>query len=145
MGLLIDTGAAEILTAGYAQYLAYRKVAKNITIDTLTTRAASIRFSAGEPLQSLDSIDIKTPISTVQFHIVKAMTPFLLCIKDLDHLKVYYNNTKNLLVRNEPPLTKTNAFSQPPNYVIYTADLDILLLDNYIKPYYAQATIRIPK
>ncbi|EED22642.1 conserved hypothetical protein [Talaromyces stipitatus ATCC 10500] len=105
MGLLIDTGAAEISTAGYAQYLAYRKVAKNITIDTSTTGAASIRFGAGEPLQSLGSIDIKTPIGTVRFHIVEAMTPFLLCIKDLDRLKVYYDNTKDLLVRDEPYMT----------------------------------------
>jgi hypothetical protein len=105
MGLLIDTGAAEVSTAGYAQYLAYRKAAKGVTIDTSTAGAASIRFGAGEPLQSLGSIDIETPIGTVRFHVVEAMTPFLLSIKDLDRLKVYYDNTKDLLVRHEPYLT----------------------------------------
>ncbi|EEA24070.1 conserved hypothetical protein [Talaromyces marneffei ATCC 18224] len=105
VGLLIDTGAAEVSTAGYAQYLAYRKVAKNTTIDTSTAGAASIRFGAGEPLQSLGSIDVKTPIGTVRFHVVEAMTPFLLCIKDLDHLKIYYDNTKDLLIRHEPYMT----------------------------------------
>jgi hypothetical protein len=105
MGLLIDTGAAAVSTAGYAQYLAYRKVARGIIIDTSTAGAASIRFGAGEPLQSLGSIDMETPIGNVRFHIVEAMTPFLLSIKDLDRLKVYYDNTKDLLVRHEPYMT----------------------------------------
>jgi hypothetical protein len=33
------------------------------------------------------------------------MTPFLLSIKDLDRLKVYYDNTKDLLIRHEPYMT----------------------------------------
>jgi hypothetical protein len=50
IGLLINTGAAAVSTAGYAQYLTYRKVARGIIIDTSTAGAASIRFGAGEPL-----------------------------------------------------------------------------------------------
>ncbi|EED12045.1 hypothetical protein TSTA_001170 [Talaromyces stipitatus ATCC 10500] len=59
------------------------------------------------------------------------MTPFLFSIKDLDRLKIYYNNMKDLLIRSKPYLTA------PINYVDYTATLDILLSDDYIKPYNA--------
>jgi hypothetical protein len=105
VGLLIDTGAVEVLTAGYAQYLAYWKVAKNVIIDTSTAGAANIRFGAGELLKSLGLIDVKTPIGTVWFHVVEAMTSFLFCIKDLDQLKVYYDNTKDLFIRHKLYMT----------------------------------------
>ncbi|EED20730.1 conserved hypothetical protein [Talaromyces stipitatus ATCC 10500] len=105
IGLLIDTGAAAFSTAGYAQYLAFRKVAKNCTMDTSTAGSVTIRFGAGNALQSLGSIDIETPVGNVRFHIIEAMTPFLFSIKDLDRLKVYYDNTKDLLIRSEPYLT----------------------------------------
>jgi hypothetical protein len=115
IGLLIDTGAAEILITRYTQYLTYRKVAKNVIINTLTARAANIRFGAGKPLKSLGSIDIKTLIGTIQFYVVEATTSFLLCIKDLNQLKVYYNNMKDLFICYEPYMTApvVQRFSHP--------------------------------
>jgi hypothetical protein len=38
-------------------------------------------------------------IGPVEFHIVEADTPFLMCLKDMDDLKVYFNNLKNVLIR----------------------------------------------
>jgi hypothetical protein len=98
VGILIDTGAAEHSTAGYPQYLAYRKTAKNGVLDTSTAGQASIRFGPGESIKSIGSIDVPTPIGTIQFHILEVMTPFLLSIKDMDRLGIYFNNTKNILV-----------------------------------------------
>jgi hypothetical protein len=105
VGVLIDTGAAEVSTAGYAQYLAYRRVAKGAIIDLSTTGQASIRFGAGDPLDSIGSIDVETPVGNIQFHIVEAMTPFLLSLKDMDQLGVYFDNTKNMLIRKDPYMT----------------------------------------
>jgi hypothetical protein len=105
VGVLIDTGAAEVSTAGYAQYLAYRKVAKGVTLDLSTAGQANIRFGAGNPIESISTIDIETPVGNIQFHVVKAMTPFLLSLKDMDQLGVYFNNTKNVLVSPEPHMT----------------------------------------
>ncbi|EED23158.1 hypothetical protein TSTA_066110 [Talaromyces stipitatus ATCC 10500] len=74
-------------------------------MDTSTAGSITIRFGAGNALQSLGSIDIETPVGNVRFYIIEAMTPFLFSIKDLDRLKVYYDNTKDLLICSEPYLT----------------------------------------
>ena len=39
-----------------------------------------------------------TPISTIEFHITETNTLFLLSLVDIDALKVYLNNLKNVLV-----------------------------------------------
>ena len=41
---------------------------------------------------------VKTLISLVNFHIVKADTPFLLYLTDIDRLQVYYNNVTDTLI-----------------------------------------------
>ena len=41
---------------------------------------------------------VKTLIGLVDFHIVKADTPFLLCLIDIDRLQVYYNNVTDTLI-----------------------------------------------
>jgi len=47
---------------------------------------------------SISSIIVNIPVSNVKFYIIKADTPFLLYLADIDILKVYYNNLKNILV-----------------------------------------------
>jgi hypothetical protein len=60
-------------------------------------RAINIQFGIG--LAALiRSIIIKTLISLVDFYIIKANTPFLLCLIDIDKLQVYYNNITNTLI-----------------------------------------------
>ena len=39
-----------------------------------------------------------TPISTIEFYITETDTPFLLSLANIDALKVYLNNLKNILV-----------------------------------------------
>ena len=39
-----------------------------------------------------------TPISTIEFHITETDTLFLLSLVDINALKVYLNNLKNVLV-----------------------------------------------
>ncbi|EED20885.1 hypothetical protein TSTA_081180 [Talaromyces stipitatus ATCC 10500] len=131
IGLLIDTGAATFSTAGYAQYLAYRKVARGCIMDTSTAGSVTIRFGAGEALQSLGLIDLDTPIGNVRFHIVEAMTLFLLSIKDLDRLKVYYDNTKDLLVRHELYLTApvVRRFGHP--FLIWDYSLALYITQSF--------------
>lgn len=97
-GILIDSGAAEWSTAGYGQFLAYKSAAKGVILDTSTAGTAGIKFGACEPLRSIGSVDVRTPIGDIRFHVVEAMTPFLLSLKDLDRLHVYFDNTRNLLI-----------------------------------------------
>jgi len=93
---MIDIRALKRLIVGYGQYLIYRKT-YNTIIDTLKAGAINVQFSIGFT-SSISSVTVNTPIGNVKFHIIKANTPFLLCLVDIDILKVYYNNLKNVLV-----------------------------------------------
>jgi len=85
-GVIIDIGASKKSTIGYGQYLAYRTTANNnMDINTMQTRAVNVQFGIG--LTALIRlIAVKTLIGLVNFYIVKADTPFLLCLADMDRL-----------------------------------------------------------
>ena len=84
-GIMIDTGASKKSTAGYGQYLAYKATNDNADIDTTQTGAVNVQFGIGSTA-SIGSVKVKTPIGLVDFHVVKADTPFLLCLADMDRL-----------------------------------------------------------
>ena len=83
---MIDTGASKKSTVGYGQYLAYKAtINKNADINTTQTRAVNVQFGIG--LTALIRlVTVKTLIGLVDFHVVKADTPFLLCLTDIDRL-----------------------------------------------------------
>ena len=110
-GVMIDTGASKRSTAGYGQYLAYRKT-HNTVIDTLKAGAINVQFGIGST-SSIGSVTVNTPVGNVEFHIVKADTPFLLCLADMDVLKVYYNNLKNVLVTPTKSVPVVRRFGHP--------------------------------
>jgi len=96
-GIMIDIGASKKSTAGYGQYLIYKTtVNDNTDINTMQAGAINVQFGIG--LTALiKSVAVKTLIGLVDFHIVKADTPFLLCLADMDRLQVYYNNITDTL------------------------------------------------
>jgi len=51
----------------------------------MQTRAVNVQFSISSTAL-IRLVIVKTPISLVNFHIVKANTPFLLCLADIDRL-----------------------------------------------------------
>jgi len=83
---MIDIGASKKSTVGYGQYLAYRTTVNNNTdINTMQTGAVNVQFGIG--LTALIKlVTVKTLISLVNFYIIKANTPFLLCLADMDRL-----------------------------------------------------------
>ncbi|KAI0993086.1 hypothetical protein K3495_g15098 [Podosphaera aphanis] len=94
--IMIDTGASKISTAGYDQYIACQKFNSYVKIDKSKAWAINVQFGIG----SAPSIGFKlnTPVGVTEFHVVHADTPFLLCLADMDRLKIYYNNVDNVLV-----------------------------------------------
>jgi hypothetical protein len=66
-------------------------------INTTQTGAINIQFGISSTA-SIKSVKVKTLIGLVNFHIVKADTPFLLCLMDMDRLQVYYNNIIDTLI-----------------------------------------------
>jgi hypothetical protein len=108
---MVDTGASKNSTAGYGQYLAYRKL-NGDNIDTMRAGAINVQFGIGSTA-SIRSIQVRTPIRIVEFHAVKADTPFLLCLADMDTLQVYYNNLRNELVTPSGPVSVVRPFRHP--------------------------------
>ena len=93
---MIDTRASRRSTAGYGQYLVYKKI-NNIAINAAKAGVVNVQFSISS-IFSIGSIMIDTLVGSVEFHVVKADTPFLLCLADMDSLEVYYNNLENVLI-----------------------------------------------
>ena len=46
----------------------------------------------------IKTIDINSLVGKVQFHIIKADTPFLLYLVDMDRLYIKYNNLKDVII-----------------------------------------------
>ena len=47
---------------------------------------------------SIKTIDINSLVGKVQFPIIKADTPFLLYLVDMDRLYIKYNNLKDVII-----------------------------------------------
>ena len=85
-GVIINIGAFKKSTIGYRQYLAYKTtVNNNIDINTTQTRAVNVQFGISLTIL-IRLVIVKTLISLVNFYIVKADTPFLLYLTDIDRL-----------------------------------------------------------
>jgi hypothetical protein len=84
--VIINIGASKKSIAGYGQYLAYKNTIMNNTdINTMQIRAVNVQFGIGL-VALIGLVKVKTLIGLVNFYVVKADTPFLLCLIDIDKL-----------------------------------------------------------
>lgn len=100
-GVMIDTGASKYSTAGYGQYQACRNNRHNVFLDNSKAGVVNAVFGIGST-SSIGSFILKTPVGNIEFHVVYADTPLLLCLADMDKLGIYYNNIENVLVTTSP-------------------------------------------
>jgi hypothetical protein len=56
---------------------------------------ARVKFGNGEPVELIESVDVKTFIRMITFYVLKALTLFLMCFRNINRLKVYFNNITN--------------------------------------------------
>jgi hypothetical protein len=110
-GVIIDTEALRRSTAGWGQYLAYQKVQKT-SIDITTVGAINVQFGIGSTA-SVGSITVNTPVGAIEFHLIKADTPFLLCLANIDTLQVYYNNIQDKLITPSKSIPICRQFGHP--------------------------------
>ena len=96
---MLDTGAATASTAGYSQVQAYINTFKG-HINTQTAGTVQACFGIGQT-SSIGSITINSPIGNITFHIVRADTPFLLCLQDMDKLNIYFNNLTDTVIKRD--------------------------------------------
>ncbi|KAM4063433.1 hypothetical protein HRG_013955 [Hirsutella rhossiliensis] len=96
-GILPDTGAAKISTAGIDQFRALQREMPTVQLRKNAT-IATVRFGGNEPTNTIGITTVITPIGEVVFHVINMSTPFLLCLKDMDRLGAYLNNVTNELI-----------------------------------------------
>lgn len=96
-GILIDTVAAKISTAGYYQFLALEFLRPSLKVDNSRAGEAHMTFGI-DSASSLGTTDVDTPVGTITFHITNSVTPFLFCLAGMDNMKVYYNKLIDLLI-----------------------------------------------
>jgi hypothetical protein len=111
MGIMIDTGAAVRSTAGQDQFHALQQI-QDIKLDKSRAGEAKIQFGIGATI-SLGTTDVVTPIGKITFHVVPADTPFLLCLKDLDDLRVKFDNLENVLIQHDKRTPIVRAYGHP--------------------------------
>ena len=111
---MIDTGAAHHSTAGYSQLIALQKH-QNVQVDKTKAGAIIVQFGIGKAT-SIGAVIVKTPIGNVDFYVIQADTLFLLSLKDLDLLGVYFNNLINRIQfgdSDKKPISVIRRFGYP--------------------------------
>ena len=126
-GVMIDTGASKRSTAGYGQYLAYKRI-RDVAIDNTRAGAINVQFGIGST-SSIGSIIVDTPVGSVEFHVVQADTPFLLCLADMDILQVYYNNLSNTLVTPTKSVPVVRRFGHP--FLLWEESLQSFIVHSF--------------
>jgi hypothetical protein len=96
-GIIPDSRAAGVSTAGEPQVTALQKLQLSLRIDTTTASNHKIRFGKGDAL-SQGTIKVDTPVGLITFHVVLTSTPFLFCLQDMDRLRVRLDNLTNELI-----------------------------------------------
>ncbi|KAI0994324.1 hypothetical protein K3495_g13858, partial [Podosphaera aphanis] len=129
MGIMIDTGASNRSTAGYAQFLALQKIT-NVQLDESFKDLVSVQFGIGS-ISSIGSVTVNLPVGNVEFHIVDIDTPFLLCLADMDKLHIYFNNLKNFLVTNTEEIPIVRRFGHP--FLLWDRSLQTFIQDSFAK------------
>jgi hypothetical protein len=69
-----------------------------VKIDTSIAGKASIKFSKGSAAASISTAQVFIDIGKINFKVLNAPTLFLLCLADIDRLKVYFNNLITLQI-----------------------------------------------
>ncbi|KAI0999859.1 hypothetical protein K3495_g8335 [Podosphaera aphanis] len=86
-GIIPDSGAAEISTAGEAQFEALRRINPTITLVSPQDKS-TVRFGDTAAQTPLGTTDIDTPFGPVRFHVLSTKTPFLLSARDMARLQI---------------------------------------------------------
>lgn len=129
-GIVVDTGASTISTAGHNQFQALRQSnpSMELELDTSTRGQVTVQFGVGST-SSLGIANICTPIGEVQFHIVDVSTPFLLCLADMDRLQVYYDNIRDVLVTQTGEIPVVRRFGHA--FLMCHSSLQSYLLESF--------------
>jgi hypothetical protein len=94
--ILIDHDAADYLFENIEQFTILQRINKTSLILN-KKRIISFKFEIDE-ISFIDIVDLKISVDVITFHIVLVHTSFLLCLVDMNRLRLYFNNLINMLI-----------------------------------------------
>ncbi len=97
--ILIDHDVANHSSKDIEQFTILQRISKTSLILN-KKRIISFRFDIDE-IVSIDTIDLKISVDVITFHIVLVHIPFLLCLADMNRLRLYFNNLTNMLIEEQ--------------------------------------------
>jgi len=97
-GLLIDTGAARVSTAGLPQLRALTRLLPDLRLDK--SKAGAVRVLFGwDAASSIGTVTVKTPVGAIVFHVIDKATPFIFSLADMDKKRIELLNLRNVLLQ----------------------------------------------
>jgi hypothetical protein len=99
-GIIPDTDAIGVLTAGERQVRALQKKIPDVIIDTSITGKYYIKFGDNPLVEFFGTMGVGTFFGTIDFAIMPTNTFFLFCFANIKKYGVYLNSTRNVLIHN---------------------------------------------
>ncbi len=97
--ILIDHDAADYSFENIEQFTILQRISKTFLI--LNKKSIiSFRFDIDE-IFSIDTINLKISVDVITFHIALVHISFLLCLVDMNCLRLYFNNLTNMLIEKQ--------------------------------------------
>ena len=94
--ILFDIEAARTFISGYKQTQAYIREF-NAQLNVVFVENIIIHFEI-RTAASIGKLTINSFIDRIDFYVMQTNTPFLLCLQNINKLKIYLNNFKNQIV-----------------------------------------------
>lgn len=98
-GLLINSGAVARSTDKIDQFKAFQGVDDSVHFDVNIVESFNFTFDIDNKIL-LESVNLITSSRLIIFHIVSINISFLLCLTDMNRLKVFFNNIINQLIQS---------------------------------------------
>jgi hypothetical protein len=97
--ILIDHDVADFFSKDIEQFTILQRINK-ATLSLNKNKIISFRFDIDEAF-FIDTISLNTSIDVITFHIVLVHTSFLLCLVDINRLRLYFNNLINMFIEKQ--------------------------------------------
>ncbi len=94
--ILIDHDAADFFSEDIEQFTILQRISKKI-LSLNKNKIISFRFDI-DKISFIDTVDLNTSVDVITFHIVLVHISFLLCLADMNRLRLYFNNLINMLI-----------------------------------------------
>ncbi len=111
-GIMPDSGASGVSTVGEPQLRALQRIDHTIELDRTRAGERTIKFGKGTT-KSIGTIGVNTPIGMITFHVLPTKTPFLLCLQDMDRMKVKLDNLQDALIQGDRTIPIVRKWGHP--------------------------------